>query len=377
MQRQSRPHAAVATLTLLVAGGPAFAQVTFKQFDPCCLITGMSADGSVAVGNSGGGSSQNTFRWTAAGGVEMIGVSGDGGSPVISRDGRTIVAGMKDAAGHRHAAIWQGGKEWKFLTPFAGAVPDEVGDVSQPTGVSADGSIIVGRVSLADARFAAFRWDAKNGMVNLGTLEEGSVDGYAHGVSADGRMIFGFDFKQGFNPAGRNGVSMNSRRGAMWWDGKERLLHPFGWAGEAWASNDVGSIIVGQFHPIDANNTIITGAATTYKWTAWDGHFEDLGAVDIPIGGDNRNYLSEPLAMSDDGSVVGGVTGWQDKFAMIWTAQTGMIYVTDFLTMNGVTEHLKWAKFTETVYISPDGRTIVGHAYKDFPSLTTWIITVK
>jgi probable HAF family extracellular repeat protein len=310
--------------------------------------------------------------------VEFIGVKGKYVSPLISRDGRTIVATIPDSAGNSNAAIWQGGRNWRPLTPFAEAVPSEGHVISNAAGVSGDGTVIVGGAYVSTTKLVAFRWDAINGMVNLGTFDEGkNSDSSPYGISADGRSVIGWDYKEGFSPAGPGGIAMNGRRGAIWWDGKERLLHAFGWAGEAWATNDVGSIIAGQFHPLDANNPPKQGAST-YLWTAWDGHFADLGAVPIPPGGDPKGYISQPYAVSDDGSVVGGDSGpVNNKSAMIWTYQTGMMFVADYLTLKGVTAHLGWPQLTKTVYISPDGRQMVGYGYKAFPSLSTWIVTLK
>ena len=238
--------------------GSARAQVTFKDFVEGCLITSVSADGSVVVGTYGGGSNADLFRWTATGGLEMIAPKGAYGTPYISRDGRTIVGTAADSAGNLHAAIWQGGRNWKIVPPFVVAVPAEGGTISRAAGVSRDGSVIVGTAYVSTTKAVAFRWDAANGMVNLGTFDEGTnSDGVVYGVSADGNNAFGWDYKQGFSPPGRpGGIAMNGRRGAIWWDGKERLLHPFGWAGEAWATNDVGSIIVGQFHPLNSQPRI-------------------------------------------------------------------------------------------------------------------------
>ncbi len=211
-------------------------------------------------------------------------------------------------------------------------------------------------------------------LVILGAFDEGTnSDSSVYGVSADGKTVIGWDYKQGFSPPGPGGIAMNGRRGAIWWDGKERLLHPFGWAGEAWATNDVGSIVVGQFHPSNSDNTL--QGASTYRWTAWDGHFENLGAVPVL---DPRNSISQPYAVSDDGSVVGGDSGGvNDKSAMIWTRETGMMYVSDFLTMKGVTAHLSWDKLIKTVYISPDGRLVIGNGFNPYPSQRTWIVTLK
>jgi hypothetical protein len=69
---------------------------------------------------------------------------------------------------------------------------------------------------------------------------------------------------------------------------------------------------------------------------------------------------------------------------MIWTRETGMMYVTDFLTMKGVTEHKNWVTLTRTNYISPDGRTVVGYglippnpAQSPFNIPKSWIITLR
>lgn len=378
MRHQIGFFIATTALYLSLTSIPATAQVTFQAFVEGAFITDMSADGSVAVGYYDSGSTTTVFRWTSAGGLQLIGADNMFNQVYISRDGRVIVGTAKDAQGNYHAAVWTSGKTWQLLTPFAGAVPSEGHNVSIAHGVSGDGSVIVGSAYVSLTKAVAFRWDPANGMVNLGTFDEGTnSDSVAYGVSADGRMVYGWDYKEGFSPAGPGGSAMNGRRGAIWWDGKERLLHPFGWAGEAWATNAVGSIITGQFHPLDANNDPTIGhGASTYLWTAWDGHFEDLGAVSIPIGGDQRNYLSQPYAMSDDGSVVGGETGWSDKFGMIWTPATGMMYMSDYLTKMEVTDHLQWARLNKVVYISPDGRRLVGYGLSN-PQPRTYIVTLK
>jgi probable HAF family extracellular repeat protein len=366
--------AGAAVVLLGFACDTARGQVSFKQFVQGCLITNMSADGSVAVGNYGGGSNADGFRWTAAGGVELIGVQGTFVNPLISRDGKTIVGTIPDSSGNMNAAIWQAGRTWKILAPFQGSVPSETQTISYASGVSADGSVIVGGAYISATKVVAFRWDAVNGMVNLGTFDEGAnSDSVAYGVSADGRTVIGWDYKQGFSPAGPGGIALNGRRGAIWWDGKERLLHPLGWAGEAWATNDTGSIIVGQFDPSNTDNVL--EGASTYQWTAWDGNFEDLGTAPAvnPSG-----RISQPYAMSDDGTVVGGDSGpVNSKFAMIWTEAMGMVAVTDYLKMNGVTDYQSWDGLTKTVYISPDGSLMVGYGYKPYPSLSTWIVTLK
>ncbi len=144
MRRSYGLWTGTAALVLSFMCDPARAQVTFNAFVEGCLITSVSADGSVVVGSYGGGSNADLFRWTAVGGVEMIAPKGAYGIPYISRDGRTIVGAGTDSAGNLNAAIWQGGRNWKILTPFAGAVPGETRTLSYAAYVSGDGTVIVG-----------------------------------------------------------------------------------------------------------------------------------------------------------------------------------------------------------------------------------------
>ena len=72
-------------------------------------------------------------------------------------------------------------------------------------------------------------------------------------------------------------------------------MNPFGWVGQVTALNDVGSVIVGRGHPWNQTHA--------YRFTAWDGKVEDLGALvrwtDPPP---NPNYedTSVPNAVSEE-----------------------------------------------------------------------------
>jgi probable HAF family extracellular repeat protein len=71
------------------------------------------------------------------------------------------------------------------------------GDSSWARGVSADGSVVVGRAANAAGQWRAFRWTAAGGMEDLGTL--GGYWSEARGVSADGSVVVGW----AFNAAGQ------------------------------------------------------------------------------------------------------------------------------------------------------------------------------
>ncbi len=63
------------------------------------------------------------------------------------------------------------------------------GSTSYAYGVSADGTVVVGRAVNASGQFRAFRWTQATGMQDLGTL--GGSTSYAYGVSADGTVVVG------------------------------------------------------------------------------------------------------------------------------------------------------------------------------------------
>jgi uncharacterized membrane protein len=376
---------AAATALLSAMGSiPASAQVSFQSFGVVnAYINDLSADGSVAVGillNSSSApqpAGSQAFRSTATRGVQNIG--GHMNEVYISRDGKTIVGSALDTQGNGNAAIWQGGTNWKLLGGPPGSVPQ--GSVlSSGYGVSGDGSVVVGQANYPTiqqfgSQFRAFRWDAFNGMVDLGALQQGAGT-RAFAISADGNTIVGYeDPPKGttYNP------SVSGMSGVIFWNGTERLLHAFGMAGEAFATNFTGSIIVGRGHPQGGSylpNGTFRSAITTYMYTVWDGRFEDLGAVLllVPVPGGGTDYASTPTAVSDYGEVVGGTTGVYDRLPFIWTRATAMVLLTDYLTANGVTAHQGW-KLTDVSYISPDGKRMVGTGISS-QGATSWSVTL-
>jgi probable HAF family extracellular repeat protein len=353
---------ALTAITLTFAPMSANAQVTFKGLGVTdFVVQSMSADGSVAVGLPSDGS--NALRWTAAGGIEDLG--GNMNAVYISRDGRTIVGSAVDSQKVRHAAIWQGAKNWQLLGGVPGGEaslgsrgPGYEGTLSNARGVSANGSVIVGDAYLPGGKVVAFRWDAVHGMVSLGSLFGQSQ---AAAVSADGNTIVGREYGNYPYP------------GVVFWQGKERLIHPFGWTAEAWVTNDTGSVIVGRG---TAGDQI---GLTTYIFHAWNGELESLGAVWPGQPGQNLSeYTSLPRGVTDDASVVAGRSGGStDVLASIWTRETGMVYVKDYLTSKGVTNHQNWLKFVETTHVSPDGRFIAGSGINPQGRQESWIVTLR
>ena len=337
----------MSAVAMAVGAGPVLAQFTPMR-TANTYVTGMSADGSVVAGVWG--SEGPAWRWTSATGVVDIGsISQTVG---VSRDGRTIVGTARADNGFGHAATWQSGKQWVTLPP-----PEDWreldGKVTIGYDVSADGSVIVGLAYLKPSRTEGFRYHATTGTVPLGTLTRGRSRGSV--VSGDGRVSAGWDDLTG------TGSGRGFWFGTVWWEGMQRLLHPYNGIGQVEGSNDVGSILVGKGHPLAWTHA--------YRYTSWDGNVEDLGAIRRGPGGSGPGVGGGPadledtsvaLSVSDDGNVVVGTSGYQPPTeAFVWTPETKIIKLHDYLTSKGITGHERWTLLT-AVSVSPDGKIIAG-----------------
>ncbi len=152
---------------------------------------GISADGSVIVGVSQGELAPETeaFRWTAADGMVSLGL---GYARAVSADG-SVVVGESNGEAFR----WTAETGMIGLGLLPGAYSSGAYDVS------ADGRVVVGGASFTDPEVGgeAFRWTAEEGMVGLGHLSFpgswGRKYSYASGVSADGSVVVGTSYDVG------------------------------------------------------------------------------------------------------------------------------------------------------------------------------------
>ena len=313
----------------------------------------MSGDGSVVVGfrdNLG-----PVFRWTAEEGTVDIG--GADYNVMISKDGKTIVCSTADAKGVKTAAIWQGGTTWKSIGGLPNGAPvDNV--LSSPYAISGDGSVIVG-LAYAGKNGAvgstphAFRWDAKNGMVDLGSTQ--NSQSRANAISASGNVIAGWDAAPG---GGGTIGDHNYWMGAVWYGGLEQMMHPYGWTGPVSVISEDGTVMAGQGHPLATKHS--------YVYTASDGVIEDIGALvrwTFPPPEPNYEDTSYPNAISDDGRMVVGISGYGfpsfPQEAFIWTPATKMVRLKDYLLAHGVPIPSGWQLVNGTA-ISSDKKTIAG-----------------
>lgn len=151
---------------------------------------GVSGDGSVVVGRSDTGPSTGVgqaFRWTDSGGMQGLGYTqGPNGvnseATGISRDGTTIVGNSQDFAGRIQPFVWRQGAGFTVLPQAPGTPPGESGAY----GTNFDGSIVVGYSALLQTPAI---W--RNGQVTDLGAPAGFVHGNALAVNDDGSVVVG------------------------------------------------------------------------------------------------------------------------------------------------------------------------------------------
>lgn len=159
------------------------------------LGSDVSGDGSVIVGSSG----SEAFRWTSNGGMVGLGfIPGGAVSAAIatSLDGNTVVGEAYDSSNRQTAFRWSLGLGMQSLGLPTGATSSLANDVS------ANGGVVAGRLVSSGTQHA-FVWDSVNGhrrvrdvLTDLGVDMTGWRLSEATGVSADGSAIVGW----GLNP---------------------------------------------------------------------------------------------------------------------------------------------------------------------------------
>ncbi|MCB9723258.1 MAG: hypothetical protein H6748_04325 [Spirochaetaceae bacterium] len=156
------------------------------------FVTAGQPNGERFAGFAQPDANRHGFTYSPAEGVRWLPRPNDFGDAFVadmSSDGRRIVG-----TGNLQAVLWDDSRGIVELGDLRDLTPGE-----QPwsfgAGISADGSVLVGKARNEFDQFEAFRWSAESGMVGLGTLlAPGAPGAYSEAskVSADGSTIVGW-----------------------------------------------------------------------------------------------------------------------------------------------------------------------------------------
>jgi probable HAF family extracellular repeat protein len=332
------------------------------------LATGVSADGSVVIGQSSSASGTEAFRWTVCGDIEGLGDLA--GGPFLSvANGASangcVVVGYSDSdVGPEYEAFhWTQGSAMHGL----GDLP-EGSFYSEGRAVSADGSVVVGFGHSADG-MEAFIWKDLNGngqvdvgeeMQGLGDLPGGDHYSWATGVSSDGTVV-----------AGR-AYSASGHEAFIWKD-----LDADGQVDTGEHMQPLGDLAGGEFysvaHDISADGLVVVGSSQShsgleaFRWTAVEGM---VGLGDLPGG----TFYSLAYGTSSDGSVIVGWGNSSGERAFIWDQYHGMRDLKDALESYGV--DLSGWTLSRAYGISDDAVTIVGYGINPQGNTEGWIATI-
>jgi probable HAF family extracellular repeat protein len=253
----------------------------------------------------------------------------------ISADGTTVVGyGNGSGAASGEAFCWTQGGGMVGI----GFLPGGTG--SEALGISADGSVVAG-VAISASSAEAFRWTQGGGMIGLGFLSGGN-NSAAFGISADGSTVVG--------QSNGTGVSEEAFR---WRQGTGMVglgVLSGGTNSKALAVNADGSAVVGY-----SNNASGAVLHEAFRWTQGGGM---VGLGFLPGG----NSDSAANGINADGSVVVGYSDSSSTFqeALRWTQGTGMQSVSGLLSGAGV-DISNWS-LNDANGVSANGNIIVGDA---------------
>lgn len=309
--------------------------------------TAVSGDGTTVVGNANG----VAFRWTQASG--MLDLSPDAGTLAfaVSRDGSVVVGTSLNVPGG-------GAFRWTQASGVVSLGNLAFGSRPEARGVSSDGSVIVGTVftpflvipAISISFLEAFRWTEATGMVALGTPGPGTFSG-ATGVSGDGSVIVGF--RDGGTFCVIPAVCIAAPVAFRWTQATGMV--PIG------TLNGGG---ISQANAISRDGNVIVGISVDGAANAWRAFRWTQASGMVSLGNLAGKTNSSAAAVNFDGSVIVGnasdpnIFGAADSRAFRWTQATGMQSVEDWLRSKGVNVPVDTT--LAATGVSDDGNVVVG-----------------
>jgi probable HAF family extracellular repeat protein len=327
-------------LTLLAAATAALQAAGFTDVHPAANLTnstwtnGVSSDGLVSVGRSTIGGSARAFKIIGGSYTQLNNLSGGFGSwaTAASSTGSLIVGTSIDFNGADQAVSWAG------VTPTlldSGAILSS----SSATGVSANGSVIVGYGFDATTSFVDKAFYHQTGVLNLITAMGAGNANRATGISANGNLIVGTESND-FNAATSSSGFIHTVGGTSTLVQADVGIAAFGTAGLSFtqltAISGNGAIAIGY-----ASSSLNPGDEQAFKYNVSGATYVALGS--LSVGG-----WSIARAINSDGSVI---VGQSDNQAFKY--QDGTLTPLGFLGTGNE---------SDATGVSADGKVIVGYS---------------
>jgi hypothetical protein len=309
-------------------------------------VTGLSGDGSIAVGDFGRGAP--IFRWTAqTGAVPFTDAISTGEISSISPNGHYISGNWYDpnTGSALGAHRWDALNGWLAVASAGGSC-----DTDTVTNFSIDdnGSVYgLGYTDDSCTNYHAVRWNPSTGTVILqspGIKADGTpANTRVNKASAQGEILVGW----------QEDPQTGIWAGVVWNAGVPSLvLTPKGeTVDEVTALSPDGTFIGGAL--LDDGQPVVVG----YRRRSRGGPMEWIQ----PLPGDSNP--ASPNAMSSQGEVIVGFSGNPflslNPGPVIWTRELGTANLDDFARRQG-TAMEQWASLWEPTAISGNGKVIAG-----------------
>ncbi|MEY8759673.1 T9SS type A sorting domain-containing protein [Chryseobacterium tongliaoense] len=298
-------------------------------------VGAVSDNGIVSMHTSGGG----IFKWDAVNGIVQIGALTNGypaaGRTLVSNDGTKIASSTTNATTNFNeiSTYDMATSTW---TTQGGLVPTGWdGSVSSTWGMTPNGNTVVGLGWLTAANAHAVKWDAQNGVTDLGSSIQGRSS-RANAVNADGTVIVGWQDE-----------SDGTRSGAKWVNGTESFI------------TDGNGNNVGEAGAVSADGNTIIGSSmpNPYVWK------NTTGLTYITHPNSSAFFRGGATGVSADG---GTVIGYFRPFpgppmtgeGFIWTAAGGRVNLNDYATGLGI--NTQGVTMSLPLAISQDGKKMAG-----------------
>ncbi|MBU0743526.1 hypothetical protein KKG45_08060 [bacterium] len=328
--------------------GAAQAEVTIDYYDGIAFLD-MSTDGTVMAGNT---PAYEACIWTEAGGVVPLGMSttavfGTGsGSPDISDDGVWVSATILGAdSTYTTAGVWSEATGWiEAMPPMPpGGDPMSGYQYGSAWGLSGDGSTLTGLFwypGQPGGGAHALSWTQAGGAVDIGV--DGSTS-RANAANYDGSVIVGWDT-----------APFGYWRPTVWENGVRTILTDTEAFCNAYGVSADGLTVYG----VSLDTSIMTRVAAIWRKEGGVWKEELLGALPGTSPDQGQAYLSAATA---DGRMAVGYSSlyFGESTGIIWTRDTGLVDVEDFLEDNGVTLD-PWFDFQSLTCVSADGSIMAG-----------------